>query len=320
MRSHKHTHTIRGAHAACIIVAVIVSLSLPQSAIAQAQTEQKKSVTDDMFSNLPGFQQKEQAQEMTGRQSRYYESYRQPQVVTQMPQANSMPGQEPQQQQQQDPNMMDIEGIRHMKEVEIVGEGERYTLGPEDVVQIMVRNQPDFSGYFVVGPEGHIQYNWCGDVMAEGLTKEELKAKLTERLAEYVRYPEVSVAIVEYNSKAVYVVGSVSNPGRYPMKGDHINLRDALVLAGLPTDVAAMYRARIVRETEDGPIDIDVNVKDLLYKGEMDKNYELEPGDIVYVPMSRFVKTTNYMNQALGPVFQAAAVYSVADNIMGGDD
>jgi len=271
-----------------------------------------KSVTDEMFSNLPGFEQKNQANEMVARPSRYAAS-QQPQAPVDLPgtaPAVQPPAEEP----------LDVEGIRHMKTVEVVGEGERYTLGPEDVVQIMVRNQPDFSGYFVVGPEGHIQYNWCGDIKAEGLTKEELKALLTETLTEYVRYPEVSVAIVQYNSKAVYVVGSVAKPGKYPMKGDHIELRDALVLAGLPTDVGALKRARIVRETEDGPVDIEVNLKELLYKGEMDKNYELLPGDIVYVPMSRFVRTTNAMSQTFGPLFQAAAVYSVGNDIMGGDD
>jgi polysaccharide export outer membrane protein len=294
----------------------------PLSAFAQEnkqndQSGQATSVTDEMFANLPGFQQKDQANEMVARPSRFADS-QQPQASLELP-GSAQPMQSGQS-MQPDQNALDVEGVRHMKTVEVVGEGERYTLGPEDVVQIMVRNQPDFSGYFVVGPEGHIQYNWCGDIKAEGLTKEELKALLTEKLAEYVRYPEVSVAIVEYNSKAVYIVGSVNNPGKYPMKGDHIELRDALVLAGLPTDTSALSRAKIVRETEDGPVDIQVNLKDLLYKGQMDKNFELLPGDIVYVPMSRFVKTTDVMSQTLGPVFQAAAVYSIANDVMGSDD
>lgn len=320
MNSITTTTKLSGQRLAAITLALVISLALPRVARAQDGSTERKSVTDEMFSSLPGFEQKNQADEMVARPSRYYDTYTQPQVVTPMPQA--LPAgqtQQPGQLDGQSGQAMDIEGIRHMQVVEVVGEGERYTLGPDDVVQILVRNQPDFSGHFVVGPEGHIQYNWCGDVKAEGLTKEELKAELTERLKEYVRYPEVSVAIVQYNSKAVYVIGAVGNPGKYPMKGDHIDLRDALVLAGLPNDVSALHRARIVRETEDGPIDIDVNLKDLLYKGELDKNYQLEPGDIVYVPMSRFVKTSQVMSQTLGPVFQAAAVYSVGSDIMGDD-
>ena len=39
----------------------------------------------------------------------------------------------------------------------LIGDGETYTLGKEDVVNVLVRNQPEFSGAFVIGPDGDIQ-------------------------------------------------------------------------------------------------------------------------------------------------------------------
>ena len=50
------------------------------------------------------------------------------------------------------------------------------------------------------------------------------------------------------------------------------------------------HPAKIIRETEDGPKEIDVNLKELLYKGDLNLNFELQPGDTVVVPKSRFVK------------------------------
>ena len=100
---------------------------------------------------------------------------------------------------------------RYSPYIEVIGEGSDYTLGIDDVVTIIVRNQPDFSGRFVVDPEGNIQYNFVGDIPAVGKTKEELKAEIMKRLTRFVRYPEVAVMISEYRSKAVYVFGFVNS-------------------------------------------------------------------------------------------------------------
>ena len=78
-----------------------------------------------------------------------------------------------------------------------------YTLGKGDVVEITVRNQPEFSGQFAIGPDGNIQYKFVGDIKAEGLTKEELKEFLTKKLERYVKVPEVSVSIVAYRSNVL---------------------------------------------------------------------------------------------------------------------
>ena len=72
----------------------------------------------------------------------------------------------------------------------IVGEG-FYTLGRDDVIQIDVRNQPEFSGVFAVGFDGRIQYNYLGDIPVAGLTKFELQQVLEKLLVKYVRVPLV---------------------------------------------------------------------------------------------------------------------------------
>jgi len=127
----------------------------------------------------------------------------------------------------------------------IIGEATPYTLGNGDVIQITVRNQPEFSGQFVIGPDGKIQYTFVGDIEATGLTKAQLKEKLIKELDRFVKVPEISIAISIYNSKVVYVLGEVARPGKYPMKGDIISLRDAIVDAGLPTREAALRRIYI---------------------------------------------------------------------------
>lgn len=205
----------------------------------------------------------------------------------------------------------DVEKPMTYDEIEVVGEGPRYTIGPGDVLQIMVRTQPDFSGRFVVNDSGDIQYNWVGDVKAAGLTKEELKKDLKEKLQKFIRYPEVSVVILEFNSKFVYVLGDVVRPGKYSMKGDKLTLREAVIMAGLPSKTSAMKRTKVVRETENGPKALKVNLQDILLEGNLETNYDLLPGDIIVVPTSRYHKGTDIANKVLSPLFQALAIYEI---------
>ncbi len=190
----------------------------------------------------------------------------------------------------------------------IIGEATPYTLGSGDVLQISVRNQPEFSGQFVIGPDGKIQYTFVGDIEAAGLTKAQLKEKLIKELDRFVKVPEISIAITIYNSKNVYVLGEVARPGKYPMKGDVLSLRDAIVDAGLPTPQAALRRIYIIKYAPQKPNFKKIDLFALLYRGRLKYNIDLFPGDIVVVPSTVPSEINRALNTLLSPVSQAAAV------------
>ncbi len=183
-----------------------------------------------------------------------------------------------------------------------------YTLGKSDVVEIVVRNQPEFSGKFQIGPKGNIQYFFVGDVKAEGLNKDELKEELYKKLTKFVKNPELTVSIIGYNSKFVYMLGEVGRPGKYPMRGDVISLRDAIVGAGLVTQNAATKKVLIIKSDAERPQTKKINLHEILYKGKMKNNIELVNSDIVVVPCSLFGKITKGFSRILTPVNQARSV------------
>ena len=149
----------------------------------------------------------------------------------------------------------------------VIGQGSSYTLGRQDVVQIAVRNQDEFSGQFVVGPDGNIQYAFIGDIKADGLTKDELKDVIIKRISKYVKVPEVNVSILAYRSKFIYMLGEIGRPGKYPMAGDSVNLRDAIFNAGVPSYRAALRRSYVIRPNQEKPQVTKVDLYKLLYKG-----------------------------------------------------
>ncbi len=187
-----------------------------------------------------------------------------------------------------------------------------YTLGRDDVLSVAVRGQPEFTGTYVIGPDGSLQYGYLGDVKAEGLTKEQLQDVLTELLKKYVRVPAVQVTIIGFNSKAIYIFGNVTRPGKYAMRGDSIKIRDAVIAAGLMTQHAALHRVHIIKSDPKDPSYRIVDLKDVLYKGKMKHNVDLVAGDIVVVPTTVWGQVTGFIASLIDPASHASTVAALA--------
>ena len=85
-----------------------------------------------------------------------------------------------------------------------------------------------------------------------------------------------------------YVVGSVANPGIYTYK-ENDTVLDAILRAGGFTEFASRNNTKLVREASDGKTrTFRVKMKDIMEKGEMDKNMPIRAGDMIIVPESFF--------------------------------
>ena len=183
----------------------------------------------------------------------------------------------------------------------------KYTLGPIDVVEIAVLRHPEVSGLYTLNNEGKIQFEFVGDINFSGLTKEEAAELVAKYLKTYIVNPDVTVKIKEYNSKVVYVVGEVGQPGKIFMRGDTITVRDALLAAGLPQLTAATEDATMFTPAADGNVvENKVNVYALLYKGDLRQNYVMKSGDTLYLPATLWAKVARFINPITQPISQAA--------------
>lgn len=199
----------------------------------------------------------------------------------------------------------------------------KYTLGPEDVVEVSVMRHPEFSGTFHINQEGKLQYKFVGDMEINGLTKQQLEEKIKDIIANYVISPEVNVTITEYNSKVFYVLGEVGAPGKYNMRSESIPVREAIFQAGLPTTSAAMRKCRIITPTKIGnPKVRKVNLYSVLYGGNLKRNLEMRPGDVLYVPSTVMAKVINVINPfastiglASSPASNAASSKTAVDTL-----
>ncbi len=163
---------------------------------------------------------------------------------------------------------------------------EASTLGSGDLVEVRVFQEPDLSGAYRLSTEGTIDFPLCGKVTLAGTTSSEAADALTKCLADgYLKRPQVTVLVREYTSKKVFVFGEVQRPGTFPFD-ENMNVIQAITLAGGFTKLASKNNTNVTRRVEGREVKIRVPVEDIGVGRE--KNFALEPGDIVFVPESLF--------------------------------
>lgn len=91
--------------------------------------------------------------------------------------------------------------------------------------------------------------------------------------------------ITDQENKTIYVFGAVKEPGKIAIKGDTITVKEAMVQAGLPLLSAKLEKCRLIRPQMIGrPETMLINLEKLLYKGDVDEEWVMRPGDALYVP------------------------------------
>ena len=173
-----------------------------------------------------------------------------------------------------------------------------YQLGTGDRLKLTVRGLEEFNGEIAVDRMGKIRLPFTFQVVyAEGLTVPQLEAQVVEALRPYVRRePEVRLDLAAPNSKFVYVLGAVAGPGKYPIRDERLDVREAVVRAGWPLrGVAALNRAKLVSSDPDRNAARSLRLQDILYRGDLTENYELKEGDVVWVP---YTYTANFVFHA----------------------
>ena len=167
---------------------------------------------------------------------------------------------------------------------------DEYVIGPENALTIDIYYGKDghITQKMRVSSTGEIACPLIGDVQAAGLTVSELEQKLTDLLGkDYLVNPQVTVYIEEYST--VSIIGQVTMPGSYPIKGK-LTVIELISMAQGFTKIASPNKVKVVRRNPDGTTqEIIVRVYDIMNKNADTKNdIELQSGDEVVVPESVF--------------------------------
>ena len=161
------------------------------------------------------------------------------------------------------------------------------TLGPGDVLTLNLYGAPELTRTDVaIGPDGRITYLEAQDVLASGLTIDELRGKLDEALGQYRRAPHTVITPVAFKSKKYFMLGKVTTKGVFildrpltvleALARAH-GLENALVDRNLVT-LTDFRRSFVAR----GGKRIALDFERLFQQGDLSQNMPVEPGDYIY--------------------------------------
>jgi len=160
-----------------------------------------------------------------------------------------------------------------------------YKICPEDVLEVIVWRNQDLSKVVTVRPDGKVSLPLIGDVVAVGLTPDQLTKEVITRLKDYKENPNVSVVVQQVNSYGIYVLGEVAHPGKYQLKS-YTTVLQAVSMAGGFTPYAAKNKMFMLRKIPDKDTEVRIPIDyDEIVSGEdSTHNAIMIPGDTLVVP------------------------------------
>jgi polysaccharide export outer membrane protein len=158
-----------------------------------------------------------------------------------------------------------------------------YSIQPGDLLEISVWGEENLEKDVVVQPDGKISFPLAGVLGAAGTTIEAVQARVTERLAQYIPDPVITVSIKEIRGNRVYVLGQVQNPGVFIMNPT-LDVIQALALAGGTTPFAELNDIKILRREGNSQTLVEFRYADMARGRNLEQNIILRSGDVIIVP------------------------------------
>ncbi|WP_246022168.1 polysaccharide biosynthesis/export family protein [Epilithonimonas xixisoli] len=152
---------------------------------------------------------------------------------------------------------------------------------------------------YQITSEGYMVFPVLGNIYCKGMTKQQLKAELDDRLKQYLTDPVVTIRHINFN---ISVLGDVGSPGQKSSPTEKLNILQALALAGDMRDSADRTRVKLIRYSEESGKDITYSL-DLSEAAIVNSPYYyLQQNDILYVEPDRnkqIAANTTNPNRAL---------------------
>lgn len=169
---------------------------------------------------------------------------------------------------------------------------DEYRIGPGDVLQIIVWDHMELTNPFgavtrdpvsagqLVAADGTLSFPYAGVLDVGGMTVQQVRAELADRLRSVVTKPQIDVRVAAYRAGRIQVTGEVKSPGIVTIDDTVKGVLEAINERGGLNTTASKRTALLIRNGKSYPIDLAG-----LLSGERPAiNPKLIPGDIVHVP------------------------------------
>jgi len=156
-----------------------------------------------------------------------------------------------------------------------------YIIGPGDEIQVLFWGRLNAQYTLLVERDGRILFPQIGPLTVAGMTYEEMKNFLTKQATRIIG-TNVAITLSRLRQIQVFVLGEVKNPGPYNLNAMSTIL-DSLIAAGGPTKRGSLRRIVLKRNNK---VISELDLYDLLLKGDKKNDKRLRHGDTIFVPLA----------------------------------
>lgn len=188
-----------------------------------------------------------------------------------------------------------------------------YRFGFGDVIDVKFFHSSEFDITVTVRPDGRISLPKVGELSVTGMTPAWLDSIVTNKYAEFVREPDVTVIVSQFSGYQVFVLGEVNRPGGYAIVRN-MTVLHAMAYAGGPKDTAKMSSVMIIRRDQAQGVrafKVDIG-RSLKAKRSIDlvrNDISVQPQDIIYVPKTALASVSDFMRQVYGGLLPPLDIY-----------
>lgn len=191
-----------------------------------------------------------------------------------------------------------------------------------NVALVQMRGMQNIKGEHLVRPDGTISLGMYGSVFVAGMTLGQVKCVIENHLAAYLVEPQVSVDVFAYNSRKIYIIADGAGYGQQvialPATGGETVLDAISRVQGLPS-VASLKKIWVSRPSPAGhPCStvLPVDWKAITQAGRTETNYQLLPGDRIYIHSDALICAYNYIDKLVAPVERIMGVTFLGANLI----
>jgi polysaccharide export outer membrane protein len=175
---------------------------------------------------------------------------------------------------------------------------DRYKLHIGDSLDLNYRLTPEFNQSVTIEPDGYASLNVAGDVKLEGLTMQEAHDLIVKQDSVRLNQPELNLVLSNFQKPYVVVGGAVAQPGKIELRED-MTAMQAIVLAGGFSEVARDTRVVVFRHINSDMGEVhELDLHNLRKTKQLEKDMELQSGDMILVPVNRLEHFSRYMRAA----------------------
>ncbi len=186
---------------------------------------------------------------------------------------------------------------------------QEYRVAPPDELMVASKRVRELDGHReTISPDGKINLPLLGSVFVAGRTVDDIAAEVEQMAKDYYEDADVTMRVVGFRSKKIYVFGEVGVPGPYTYDGANTVLET--LASAQPTRLSDPSRVQVLRPNKNKQLirRMTINLDKMVKEGNTELDAVLEEGDILYVPPNALAAIGLALQQVLLPFSPAVTL------------